>query len=590
MITKIINIAVPLDWTVPEIMETLNPEENGLILTNGSEMIKEARKMVRNLSQQEIYNKIHEEKKIEIQKLEMDLIIQKTLMDKMCEQMKKIYELQIVNLQNQVGELNGKIIEYVNNNDSFVKEKLNRELEKEREKIEKSLEKEKEILEKENKKLEKELEKERENVEKHKILFNDRNQQVLRLTENYDKFLQQQTKTIKKLGDEGEDNFMLLSETFKDFSGYKIERKSHQAHKGDFHIFFENFSILVDLKNYTTPVQKKEIEKIEHDLLINDTIDFAWLISYESNISDWSRFPIMCKWLLTDIGLKCTLMLNKLNSYNNPTDILRIAWLITNEVHQLLSLTKDKDKNNEAIKVRDYNILQKIKTAHKRISELKRNILSMSQISKDLENDLLDAISLFTNELSKNEYEKTMKIREWWDSNVEYDGDNKNILKSTEIWTRFKKQNKLLVDDNKITIDDFKNYIKSFVDNNNYVEKSKNGAMELIGFRFNQENYNEETEKIQLELIMPIIQEKKKKAIKKSNNDISEDIELNIINQYNTTSDDVLKIAKDNNIKTWQVVSILCSNKIISKRSEARGYEIYKETDEYKSKIISANI
>ena len=36
----------------------------------------------------------------------------------------------------------------------------------------------------------------------------------------------------------------------------------------------------------------------------------------------------------------------------------------------------------------------------------------------------------------------------------------------------------------------------------------------------------------------------------------------------------------------WQVISILCKNKIIAKRSDARGYDLYKETDEYKSKII----
>jgi hypothetical protein len=35
----------------------------------------------------------------------------------------------------------------------------------------------------------------------------------------------------------------------------------------------------------------------------------------------------------------------------------------------------------------------------------------------------------------------------------------------------------------------------------------------------------------------------------------------------------------------WQIVSVLVNNKIINKRNDARGYEKYKETDEYKSKI-----
>ena len=41
-----------------------------------------------------------------------------------------------------------------------------------------------------------------------------------------------------------------------------------------------------------------------------------------------------------------------------------------------------------------------------------------------------------------------------------------------------------------------------------------------------------------------------------------------------------------NNILPWQVVSLLVQYKVISKREEARGYDIYKETDEYKKKII----
>jgi hypothetical protein len=32
---------------------------------------------------------------------------------------------------------------------------------------------------------------------------------------------------------------------------------------------------------------------------------------------------------------------------------------------------------------------------------------------------------------------------------------------------------------------------------------------------------------------------------------------------------------------------MLVNNKIIEKRGDARGYDIYKETEEYKSKIIS---
>lgn len=562
MSTKIINIVVPISWTAPEILCTLNSEENAFILNTGSEMIKEARSLVAGLSQKEIYNKIREESKSEIQKLEFDLLVEKQLGNKSIEQSSKIYESQINGLQKQISELNKQLTEQINNNKFIIQQ----EVEKEK--------------------------------DKYKVLLEDKNKQVLRITENYEKFLKQNTenKSSKKLGDEGEDNFMLLSETFKDFVGYKIEKKSHQGHKGDFHLFFEKFNVLVDLKNYTGKVQKKELEKIEHDLSINDTMDFAWLISYESSVSDWNRFPIMCKWILTDVGLKCIIIVNNLNSNKNPTDILRVVWNMTNEIHIMMSKSKDIDNTElEKLRERDYNILQKIKMAQKRLSEMKRNVVSMSQIAKDIENDIIDAVSMFTNELSKNEFDKSSKIKEWWNDNIEYDSNNENKLTSTEVWTRFKKENKLYVDEHKMLVDDFKTCVKNFVDVNNYVEKSKKGSIDFIGFKFKdllvvQESESiKNEEKLEVELNIPNVVEKKKKVVKKSGIKIvvSEVEDQSIVNQYNKTDLNVLEIAEKHDLLVWQVVSILMNNRIIEKRSDARGYDLYKETEEYKSKITN---
>jgi hypothetical protein len=455
----------------------------------GSNIIKEARNVVAGLSQKEIYDKIGKESKIEIQKLEIDLLVEKQLSNRTLEQTNKVYESQIYSLQKQIGELNKQLTEQVNNNKSIIQYEVDKE------------------------------------KEKYRVLSEDKYKQVTRITENYEKYLQQQseTKSSKKLGDEGEDNFMLLSETFKDFIGYKIEKKSHQGHKGDFHLFFENFNVLVDLKNYTSSVQKKELDKIEHDLSINDTMDFGWLISYESNVSDWNRFPIMYKWIVTDIGLKCIIIVNKFNSNSNPTDVLRYIWNTTNELHTILSKTKEID-NSELIKMkeRDYNVLQKIKMAYKRLSEMKRNVTSMSQIVKDIERDIIDVISLFTNELSKNEFDKSLKIKEWWNDTIVYDGNNENKLTSTEVWSRFKKENKLYIDENKMIIDEFKTHVKNFVDVNNFVEKSKKGSIDFIGFKFKDllvvadfESKNCE-EQLEVELNIPITVEKKKKIIKKN--------------------------------------------------------------------------
>ena len=399
MSTKLVKIEVPLDWDVPEELNKMSPEESAFILDVGCETIKDARILVAGLSQKEIYNRIREESKSEIDKLEMNLLVEKKIKSELEVNIKNIYENQLNQLKKQNDELREELRSQITNNKLLIKN----ELDKEKDKLDKILE--------------------------------DKNKQILRITENYEKFLQQtDNKSSKKLGDEGEDNFIILSETFKDFLGYKIEKKSHQGHKGDFHLFFEKFNVLVDLKNYSGSVQKKELDKIEHDLSINNTMDFGWLISYESNVSDWNRFPIMCKWIVTDMGLKCIIIVNKLNSNKNPMDILRIVWNMTNEIHTMMIKTKTIDNTElEKMRERDYNILQKIKMSQKRLSEMKRNVVNMSQISKDIENDIIEVVSMFTNELSKNEFDKSLKIKKWWNENIEYNGNTDNKLTSTDI-------------------------------------------------------------------------------------------------------------------------------------------------------------
>jgi hypothetical protein len=106
---------------------------------------------------------------------------------------------------------------------------------------------------------------------------------------------------------------------------------------------------------------------------------------------------------------------------------------------------------------------------------------------------------MFTNEMSKNEFDKSSKIKEWWNENIEYDDNNENKLTSTEVWTRFKKENKLYVDENKLLIEDFKTHIKNFIDVNNYVEKSKKGSVDFIGFKFKDLLVSQEIENIKKE-------------------------------------------------------------------------------------------
>jgi hypothetical protein len=94
--------------------------------------------------------------------------------------------------------------------------------------------------------------------------------------------------------------------------------------------------------------------------------------------------------------------------------------------------------------------------------------------------------------------------------------------------------------------------------------------------------------KMEVKLELPV--ETKKKRTNKKTSDgkkivVSEEVDNKVVEQYSQGMLNIIDISKANNLLVWQVVSMLVNNKIIEKRSDARGYDIYKESDEYKNKI-----
>ena len=97
-----------------------------------------------------------------------------------------------------------------------------------------------------------------------------------------------------------------------------------------------------------------------------------------------------------------------------------------------------------------------------------------------------------------------------------------------------------------------------------------------------------ETEKMEIEFVENV-ELKKKKQIKQKKKEFffDEIFDNKILLEYQNIEKDIMDIAEDNKIRPWQVVSVLMKNNILVKRDQARGYDKYKETEEYKSKINS---
>ena len=539
---KTLQLTIPDEAVVPEIITTFSPEENYLMLKIGSECLKEGRNAVVGLTQKEIYDKIKDEAKEEVHRLELDLTVQRELTKKMEEKISKIYEGQVEKLEKQIETLSIQLYEHEIGNTYFV----NKEIEKVKEKYDLLLQ-----------------EKDRQNQLNREIF--DKAEKII--NKNI-------SKTSISIGDDGENIFEQLSDTFKDFVGYRIENKAKQGHKGDFHLFFKEFNVLVDSKNYSGSVQKKEVNKIEADLMTNDNMNFAWMVSLNSNICEYNRFPIMTKWITTDAGVKCILFINNLLEHKDPRNILRQAWLICNEFTRLTKNISKEDGELEEYREKSLLYKKQIENLQERALQLRRSVNVSFNVLKHMDNDLLEMLSLISDDVVNEKFTLNNIIKDWWNNNIEYVNNDIKIT-STEIWNKFKRDNKDFVSENKITIDKFKDIITDIAGNSTYTEKSKKGVIDFVGFKFKElviENLI--IEKLELP--------KKVKKNTKTQYYFSEEKDKKILEEYENELNNIMTISSDNNIKPWEVVSLLVHNKIIIKRCEARGYDIYKDTDEYK--------
>ena len=560
MSLKVINITIPVDSNLPNI-ESFSPEENYLMLKIGSSCLLEGRKVVAGLTQKEIYQKIKDESKSEIQKLEMDIILERELTKKMEERISKMYENQISQLNKKLEAALSEIEVYKGENAVSLNEEVNKV------------------------------------KQKYDLLLEEKDRQNQLNREVFDKAIKLLDKTGNKssisLGDSGEQIFENLADTFKDFVGYKIEIKAKQSHKGDFHLYFKDFNILVDSKNYSSSVSKKEIQKIESDLNTNGNMNFAWLVSLNTNICEYNKFPIMPKWITTDDGkVKCILMINNLLDNKEPRNILRQAWQICDDFYRLTrKVVKDDD---ELEKMREKNLIYKknITNLQESAYYLRRSMNTSFNVLKTIDKQILELLSNVSDEIVNEKFSLIERVKKWWDNNIEFINSDDKIL-STELWNKFKKENKDYIGENRITIENFKDIITDFVNSSNYVEKTKKGAIEFIGFKWKEEKKVEKKEEVieNLELENIIIEKKsEQKKVKKQKNTnyyFDEDMDKKLLSEYENETNDIITMSNDN-IRPWQIVTLLMRYKIINKRDEARGYDKYKETEEYKSKLKSA--
>jgi hypothetical protein len=470
---KIINLTIPTNVVIPSEILDFTPEENYLMLKIGCECLLEGRKMVAGLTQKEIYQKIKDESKGEIQKLELDIHVEKELSKKMEEKIRNMYEGQIERLKSQTENMSIQLKNYESEN--------------------------KELIQKEADKVRL----------KYDLLLEQKDKQVDKLTENYEKLLVQSHKSTSHKGSEGEKEFSEYAETFIDFKCFEIIDKHTQGGQGDFHLHFEDFDILVDAKNYKKKVPNDQREKIKKDLLKNEHLHFAWLVSLNTSIEKFDKAPIMYEWISTT---QCIVYINNLSNFEDPKKILRIVWFTCKELYKFIKDVNYDEIELTELKDKNFKLMDKVKNIRKTIREINTSMNATRNLIQVMDDELRGILEAETNELIIS---NISLFDDWWEQNIETTNDETTVV-STDLWNSFKQENKIMIKEMDISGDKFKQYIKSKVPLSCLILRSKNtnSAFDIKGIKLKVfENIIQDNEKLELELNEEVL--KKKKTIKK---------------------------------------------------------------------------
>ena len=287
-----------------------------------------------------------------------------------------------------------------------------------------------------------------------------------------------QKRDVASIGKIGEGQFKGLAiNVFRDFDGFQMKEVCSIGGLGDFHMHFKEMTILVDSKLYTNKVNSTSRDKIRRDLLNNEHIQFAWLVSMDTFIDRFDKAPFMFEWINPQ---KCVCYINCLRGQEEPGELLRAVWYCCKALKQMM-ITGESEKGELSVlkeremKIRD--ILQKLVKSNRERDTLMTQFRQNFDKSDEYIRDMLNAE---TGEVVNKYYSV---VAEWWNRNLEDTTDTTVMIKSTAVWSQFKREMGDKLGD--IDANMFKDILCGFLGEDKVVKsKTKSGALELRGVKF----------------------------------------------------------------------------------------------------------
>lgn len=489
IVLKRIVLDIPYDSEINN-LDSFSPEEKYIILKTGIDCLQLNRLMLENASNSDIYERIKqdflsqvEKSECKIKEMEKEILIEKEIMRKYKEEeddrLKVEIEKAMEYKQSSYDLLTASKDISINNLNEVL-------LTREKEMIKMKEEMRQHELEMSNiieKNVNEQLKVER---EKNALVMRDVLEKNMSLLENIN--LNKATKTSTEIGIQGEKIFgEIAEETFKDFEGFELLDVHKQTHKGDWHISIKELTIMVDSKSYKRKVDITQREKIKNDLKKNEHIHFAWLVSLNTNIDKRDNGIFVFEWISEK---QCIVHINNLLSLEEPKNILKTIYYLCKENYS--RIINSEMTTQEITRMReDHHILKdKVGTLRKRVKEIKGTINGLKNLHDGLEDDIINLLNSESNNFMNKYYNLVV---DWWSKSLILKNDSK--LKSTAIWTKFKKDNEEIVKE--MDVNTFKEILCVFLPENDIIKpKNKMGALEINNIGWKESDIVIKTEEI----------------------------------------------------------------------------------------------
>ena len=309
-------------------------------------------------------------------------------------------------------------------------------------------------------------------IDTHKDMFERSISKVDNLTQKRD---------VASIGKIGEGQFKsLAANVFRDFDGFQLKEVCAIGGLGDFHLHFKEMTILVDSKLYTNKVNSTSRDKIKRDLLNNDHIAFAWLVSMDTLIDRFDKAPFMFEWVNPQ---KCICYINNLRGQEEPGELLRAVWYCCKALQQMMTTGASEKGELSVLKEREMkmrDILEKLVKSNRErdtlLTQFRQNFDKSDEYIREMLNAETDVVI--------NQYYRV--VVEWWNRNLEEMSPSLQIqipIKSTLLWTQFKRDLGDQIGDIDTTM--FKDILCGFLGEDKVVKpKTKGGALDIKGVKW----------------------------------------------------------------------------------------------------------